>query len=269
MTIKPTNKLTRRDFGKMALAGVPAAATALSARNLIAQATKPNSRIRGVQIGMITSGYGLSGPDFIAAVQKIGFSELELQNTYVETLAGAPARGNGGRGQTDQLVTLNAAGLTPRCANMAMVIDLPPSAILYAKGKPTLSPEQEAAQKKLWDWRNSTTEDTWKGVRKQFTDAGIEVRIMFYAIGYRGAYISDEEIDYAFRMAKGLGVRAMSSGSTIPIAKRVAPVAEKYKVLWGGHTSENIHDPDQFATPEVYEQLLSLSPYVRINLDLG
>ena len=46
-------------------------------------------------------------------------------------------------------------------------------------------------------------------------------------------------------------------------------MAEKYKILWGGHTQDNVRDPDQFVSPEAYERLLSLSPYFRICLDIG
>ena len=41
----------------------------------------------------------------------------------------------------------------------------------------------------------------------------------------------DDEIDYAFQMARDLGVRAMSCSTTVAMAKRVAPFADKYKII--------------------------------------
>ena len=262
------NSFGRRDFGKIALAGVPLASTLLAAPRLFAQA-KPNSRINGVQIGAITSSFnGMAASEIMLAMLKIGLSEVELQSTHAEALAGAPAANRGpgrGRGANTGPRTLNADGLMPRCANLPMVILPPPSS-----ERAPQTPEQEAAQKKLWEWRASTTPETWQGVRKQFTDAGIDLRILWYGLRLIGAPVpSDEELDYVFQMAKGLGVRAISSSCTIPTAKRIVPVAAKYKIPWGGHTADNVHDLDQFVNPDVYEELLSFSPYFRINLDLG
>src|SRR5881628_3783615 len=99
---------TRRDFGKLALAAVPAAA--LLERSLVASllgAERPNSRINGVNIGTITYSYR-SMPDQSAQatlkyVVDSGISQIELMNGPAEGFAGAPqgARGGGGgrRGQ--------------------------------------------------------------------------------------------------------------------------------------------------------------------------
>jgi hypothetical protein len=52
---------TRREFGKLAIAGLPAAAVLGSSESIFgdasAQAAKPNSVINGVQIGTITYSY--------------------------------------------------------------------------------------------------------------------------------------------------------------------------------------------------------------------
>ncbi len=268
-------KLTRRHFGKVALAGVPLASAVFAAPSLFAEA-KPNSRIRGVQIGIISSSLtGMMAADIIPSMLKIGLSEVELQAAHAEALAGAPSVNSGaaGRGAAGNVAppSLNADGLLPRCADMQMVLSPAPGGAAPAagRGRGPLTPEQEAAQQRLKEWRATTTPETWKGVRKRFTDAGIELRILWYGLGYMGAPPSDDDIDYAFRMAQGLGVRAMSGSSTIPIAKRIAVVADKYKIYWGGHTQDDIHNLDQFVTPDVYEELLSLSPHLSICLDVG
>ena len=83
------------------------------------------------------------------------------------------------------------------------------------------------------------------------------------------ATITDDKIDYAFRMAQALGVRVISSSSTLSTARRVAPVAAKYKIKWGAHGHDNIKDPEQFATPEVFAKVLALGEYMGVNLDIG
>ncbi len=80
------------------------------------------------------------------------------------------------------------------------------------RGRGPASPEQQEYQAKLKDWRLGTSPATWKGVRKQFNDAGIDVQILCYNMNMS---MPDEEIDYAFHMAQGLGVRAISCSSTV------------------------------------------------------
>src|SRR5262250_2158759 len=93
---------SRREFGKLALAGVSAAA--ISERAIFAQG-KPNSLINGVQVGTITYSYR-SMPDQSAEallnyVVTDGISAIELMGEPAEQFAGAPSRGvrGGGRGR--------------------------------------------------------------------------------------------------------------------------------------------------------------------------
>jgi sugar phosphate isomerase/epimerase len=134
------------------------------------------------------------------------------------------------------------------------------------RGRGPASPEQQEYQAKLKDWRLGTSPATWKGVRKQFNDAGIDVQILCYNMNMS---MPDEEIDYAFHMAQGLGVRAISCSSTVSFAKRVVPYAEKYKMIWAGHGHDDIYDPEQFAKPETFELIMDLSKYIGVNLDIG
>ncbi len=45
----------------------------------------------------------------------------------------------------------------------------------------------------------------YRDLRKQFDDAGIDLGVLCYNMN---ASVSDDEIDYAFRMAQALGVKA-------------------------------------------------------------
>jgi len=81
---------TRRDFGKMAMAAVPAAAALSSAAP--ASAAAPNSKISGVQIGLITYSLrqGVAKADLPATIAKIGINSVELMSGDAEAMAGAP-----------------------------------------------------------------------------------------------------------------------------------------------------------------------------------
>jgi len=95
---------TRREFGKLALAGIPAAALVGRSESVFgafAQA-KPNSLIDGVQIGTITYSYRQMTDQSAEATLKYvldsGISAIELMGGPAESFAGipqAPARGGG------------------------------------------------------------------------------------------------------------------------------------------------------------------------------
>jgi sugar phosphate isomerase/epimerase len=114
-------------------------------------------------------------------------------------------------------------------------------------------------------WRLSASMDKFKGIRKKFDAAGIRVRILCFNMNES---ITDEEIDYAFQMAKALGVKAMSSSTQVSVSKRIAPFANKHRMMIGfhGHDSEK---PNEFATPESFATAMSYSKYHGVNLDIG
>ena len=53
------------------------------------------------------------------------------------------------------------------------------------------------------------------------------------------------------------------------MARRVAPVAEKYKIVWGGHNHTEVDNPNEFASLQSFETILGLSRYIGANLDIG
>ncbi len=221
---------TRRDVGKLALASVPLAALA---------AQKINSKIQGVQLGAITYSFNsIANPDpeaIIKAYVEIGLGEAELMSNHCEALAGAPTAGRGGG----------------------------------RRGAP-LTPEQQAArqaaQEQLRQWRASTSAATWKGVRKKFNDAGIDVALLCYNMNDN---MKDEDIEYGFSMAQGLGVKAISTSTTLTMAKRIAPIADHHKLLVGYHGHDATNDPNQTATLESYDTLMAYGKYNGVNLDIG
>jgi sugar phosphate isomerase/epimerase len=236
-TMTIDTRMTRRQFGRLAVAAVPASFV-LREFGLGAQA-KINSRMNGVQIGAITYSFR-SMPDaneIVKAYVTIGLGEMEIMSNHVEALAGAPSgRGGGGGGR-------NA----------------------------TVTPEQQAARdaaaKALTDFRKSATEATFKPVRQKIQDAGIELRLLCYNMNVRST--PDDEIEYAFVMAKGLGVQVMSTSTQVSMAKRLAPFAEKHKIMVGFHGHSSINTPDEVATPESFDAVMAESKYHGANLDIG
>jgi len=224
---------TRRDVGKVALATLPMA-------KLFGAAKMINSKFGGVQIGAISYSFNrivTTDPTIvIKSMVEIGLGEVELTSDHCEPLAGAPA--------------------------------VP--AVRTGRGRAPLTPEQiaerDAAQKKLAEWRRATTPATWAGVRKQFNDAGIAVALLCYNMQDS---MTDADIEYGFAMAKGLGVKAMSTSTTLTMAKRIAPIADKHKLMVGYHGHDQTSDPNQTATLESYDTLMAYGGYNGINLDIG
>jgi sugar phosphate isomerase/epimerase len=227
-------RYTRRDFAKLTLAGVPA--SLLVANLPVSAFAQINSRIKGVQIGAITYSFrSMSPPDIIKAYADIGLGEMELMSNHAEQLAGATVgRGSGGR----------RGALTPE-----------------------QQAERDAAAKALRDWRMAATDATFKPVRKKIEDAGIDLKLLCYNMNVRTT--EDNEIEYAFLMAKALGVSAISTSTQVSMAKRLAPFAEKHKMMVGFHGHANTTNPDEVATPESFVAVMSASKYLGANLDVG
>ena len=112
----------------------------------------------------------------------------------------------------------------------------------------------------------SATSDTFKPVRKKFNDAGIDVHLLTYNLAQTA---TDDEIEYSFLMAKSLGVKAITCSTRIAVARRVAPFADKHKMLWAGHGHDRTEDPEELSSPETFATVMSLGKYMGVNLDIG
>jgi sugar phosphate isomerase/epimerase len=232
-------EFTRRDLGKIALASVPLS-RAFGAKMI-------DSKFGGVQIGAITYSFNrIASPDpeaIIKAYVEIGLGEAELMSNHCEALAGAPAMpmfGRGGMGRGP------GGGRAPLTAEQQA--------------------ERQAAVEKLAQWRASTNAKTWKAVTRKFNDSGIDVALLCYNMQDS---MKDEDIEYGFSMAKGLGVKGITTSTTLTMAKRIAPVADKHKLLVGYHGHDATNDPNQTATLESYDTLMGYGKYNGINLDIG
>jgi sugar phosphate isomerase/epimerase len=70
-------------------------------------------------------------------------------------------------------------------------------------------------------------------------------------------------------MAKALGAKCITASATVSVTQRVAPAAEKNKMVVGMHGHDNLKDPNQFAKPESFEKAMSESKWIGVNLDVG
>jgi sugar phosphate isomerase/epimerase len=226
--------LTRRDFGKLALA---AGMAPLRSPFGTAFAAAPiDSTVNGVHIGVQTysfrdlprpAGAADSVDVVINAMKASGIGECELFSPQLEPQS--PAGGRGARGA-------------------------PPS------------PEQLKAREDLRKWRLESSLDHFKNARKKFDAAGITITAYCYNMN---ASFSDAEIDRGFEMTKALGAPVMTTSTQMDVAKRIAPLADKHKLVVGLHGHSNVDDPNEFATPETFATAMKMSKYLKINLDIG
>jgi hypothetical protein len=242
------NGYSRREFGRMAMAALPAAVVCGRAATALAQ-TKPNSMYHGVQIGVLVPfSFREEGPDIegvLKGMVRVGSNSAEMQNDAPEPFAGAPAapasgRGGGGGGR--------------------------------GRGTPP-SPEQQAAQRayveSLRKWRETVPMTKFEEIRRMYDAAG--VRIDAYRIQATNDS-SDGEIDYIFNAARAMGanhvtmqVPMINNSRTevdLPLTGRIGKFAEKHKMPVGFHAEWQ--EPDA-----LWDGIMKQSPNLGIQLDLG
>ncbi len=238
---------TRRDLGKIALAAIPFA-DALA--NI-------NSRFSGVQIGAITYSFRETHDldTVIRMMVEIGLGEAELMYDHAEAAAGAPSP---------------APTAPARAPATTTIAPAPPSPAPRRGPRPPMTDAQilaaRARNEDVRKWRLSVSMDKFKEVRSKFDTAGIDLQLLCFNMNEA---ITDDEIEYAFQMAKALGVKAISCSTQVSVSKRIAPFADKHKMMFGFHGHDATDDPNEFATPESFATAMSYSKYHGVNLDIG
>jgi sugar phosphate isomerase/epimerase len=274
---------SRRDFGRIALAGLPAGFM-LEPHAAVAGLLqgKPNSKWGGVQVGMnvpynFKVGNYMTPDDIIARCQQLGVSGMELRAQPVELFLGSPAavaaaaaggnrgRGAGGRRQGGGDPATAAAGAAPAAPGGE---GAPGRAAEGERGRrgggrAALTPEQQAAQRAAAEetrkWRSGVSLDKVKEFRRKFDDAGMGLQI----IKWDGIFgMSDDEVDYCFQVSKALGAQGLSTEISIEDTKRLGQFADKHKMPVGyhGHATTSAAE---------FETVLSYARFNAVNLDLG
>lgn len=219
----------RRDFAKLALAALPAAACLPLVNQLgAAESAKPNSKFAGVQVGMnVPYSFGkadMTGEEILKYCVQIGLSGLELRTQSVEVFMGAPVE------------------------------------LIFPK-KSASKEEAAARPGRLNDWRSGASMDRAKAFRKIYEDSGVLIEI----VKVDGIFkMTDAELDYVFTLAKTLGGRAISTeiSHAEPDLKRVGQFADKHQLLVGyhGHATTG---------PEHWEKAFELAKFNGANVDIG
>jgi sugar phosphate isomerase/epimerase len=227
--------LSRREFGKIVVAGVPF--TVLAGSTSLA-ATSP------VALGVSTSSFRdlprITGrdnvDDVIRALQTVRATRIELALANVE-----PAPPN----------TAPFMGGTPAY----------PARVVF-------SPEQIAAinahaRMELRAWRAQTEPRYFDEVRRKFAAAGIDV----IACALACDDFTDDEIEATFRQ-KALGATTVTSPMTMATATRLVPFADRHRIAVAIHNQVDGNAADTIATSQL-KNALALSPSFKLKLDIA
>ena len=260
---------SRRDFGKFALASVPAAGALLSGSSLLAAqdrdagpgiasgARKPESVFAGVLIGVIVPySYHNEPSDAKAILDDMLFDGLqacEMMSQTAEPYAGAPAMPNpfAGRGRRGP-GRPGPGGPGGR----------------RGPGRFQMTPAMQAARAKaqaaMTRWRLSVPMSRYEALRRMYNDAGVNI------YGFKlqlDMTMPDAEFDYAFHVVKALGADQLtmehpSGADANELTDRIGQFATKYKIMVGYHAHTQ-------ASPTLWNTAMSQSAYNGINLDVG
>jgi len=258
---------TRREWGKLTLAGVSGAAALLESTPALAGPSgKPESTWAGVQVGMnVPYNFGtrttMSAEDVLEKCVQLGVGTVELRAQPIEKSLGLPANLVLGPAPADYQAARARAGAAPgvtqgggAAANSGAARD---------GGGPPQTPEQLAAYKAAADdlrkWRLALPMSKAKDLRKTYEAKGVAIEI----VKFDGlATLSDDELDYSCTLAKALGARAISGELSIPAFKRLGQAADRNKMFIGLHGHVAV-------TPAIWEQAFSDGKYLGANVDIG
>jgi sugar phosphate isomerase/epimerase len=124
---------------------------------------------------------------------------------------------------------------------------------------------RQVRRDELRRWRETVSLDTFNRVRDQFARA--KIALSAYNISIKDDF-SDAELERAFDMTTALGAPLITSSSNIATVARIAPVAERRKMLVGVHNHSRI-DPNEFATAKSLTDAMAKSRWIAANLDIG
>jgi sugar phosphate isomerase/epimerase len=252
----------RRRFVELALTGLPAVAVfgagaadrssafAAGVGEAATGAVERSSASAAVRLGVQTYSFrdmlGTPGDmtdKMIAAMRELGLTECEVFEPTLQppTLsADAPWRMTDGKPTQASLLGRPPTG-TPTAAVLA---------------------DREAVRK----WRLGAGLEQVGAAAEKFKRAGIRVFAFNFLLK---DWCTDQEVHRGFQMTQALGANIMTASTTLTMANRTVPFVEKYQTFLGLHGHSNLSDPNQFATPDSFVQGLAMSPFYRVNLDIG
>ena len=124
---------------------------------------------------------------------------------------------------------------------------------------------KQMAREELRRWRETGSLDAFHKVRDELAKASIVLSA--YNISIKDDF-SDAEIERAFDMTTALGAPLITSSSNIATVARIAPIAERRKMIVAMHNHSRI-DANEFATAKSLTDAMAKSRYISVNLDIG
>jgi sugar phosphate isomerase/epimerase len=188
--------LSRRDFTKLTLSALPAAALLASRNHLTATDAppKPNSKVKGVQIGLnVPYSFAnpiMTGEAILASCVQLGLSAVELRTQPVEAFLGVPAI-DPAKSKTD-----NATALT--------------------------------------EWREKVSLDRVKDFRAMYENAGVLIEIV-KVDGIFKMSDAEIDYAFALAKALGGRAISTEISHKEEELKRVGQFADKHKFMVGYH----------------------------------
>ncbi|WP_313807085.1 sugar phosphate isomerase/epimerase [Sphingobium sp.] len=216
---------------------------------------RPNSKWAGVQVGLnVPYSFGtrtaMSAEEVLRRTVELGISAVELRLQPIEISMGLPRELVLGPAPSDYSAVYYPLGDAPAV--------IPP-----APGRTVLTPADiatyQAGAAPRREWRVRQSMHAAQALRRKYAAAGVKIDIV------KIDGISDlegDELDYAFRLAKTLGARAISGEMLVPAVPRLAAAANRHRFMVALHN----HLP---ITPALWEDAFQYSPYIGANVDLG
>lgn len=268
--------LSRRKFlgSTAALAAVSMAPGSLIEAPYIQKKQAPglmNSKFGGVQIGAITYSFrnmpgGLE--NILKYCKEAGLSSIELMSGDLEDFLGAPKNPMMAMMRPPQAPPPPPPPPQPQAGQPAQQAQAQAGQAGQPAAQPPqrrqMTPEQQEQMNRynqeLKAFRTGVDMTKVAAAKKMFDVAGIKIPI----VKFSPARWSDEEIDYAFKVAKAMGAKGVTEEIGEEAVKKLAPFAEKHG-MWA-----IFHNHMQFATPGFsYDPFLAVSPAVMMNFDMG
>jgi hypothetical protein len=231
--------LTRREFGKIVIAGVPLASLGLGAT---ARATAAPALVFGVSTTSFHDLPRVPGTDniddVIRAMRGLGTTHIELDLANIEPAPPSTGSFIGGSPAYPKRITLT------------------PDEILATNSR---------AREDLRAWRLRTGLFAAQAAQQKLESASLTVQAC--ALKYDKAS-TDEEIDLTMLQAKALGVSTISSPMTMAMAARVAPFAEQQGISVAIHNQPDGNAAGLIAAPDL-DAALALSKAFTLKLDVA
>ena len=209
----------------------------------------------------------MNAEDVLERCIQLGVSGVELRAQPIEKSMGLPEKIVLGPAPVDYAAVFTPYGDVPGMplhggGHRPASPGAPAGASDPTANGPASTPEglakYQAAAAELRQWRTSAPLGKAKEIRKKYHDAGVAIDI----VKFDGLCdLPEEELDYAFTLAKTLGARAISGELSMPGVKRIAQVAERHKMMAGLHGHVAV-------TPAILEQCFALGKYVGANVDM-